>query len=349
MDGLSPWWRPDVFARRAPALRTRGRIKEAVRRHFLSQDFAEVETPSLQLSPGNETHISAFATEAVTAGGETQRLFLHTSPEFTCKKLLAAGLPRLFTLAPVFRNRERGRLHHPEFLMLEWYRAGAPLNALMEDCTALLRGAAKAADVPALTYRGGKADPFVEPAVVTVCDAFRQHAGLDLAGMLPDASDGQARLADATRALGLRVAADDSWSDLFSKILSAWVEPNLGLGRPTFLTRYPASEAALARLCPDDFRFAERFELYCCGVELANAFGELTDAAEQRRRFEIAEAERQRIYGESYPVDEDFLAALGVMPDAVGIALGFDRLVMLVTGAETIEEVLWAPVAEPVT
>ena len=344
MDGLSPWWRPEVFAHRVPALRKRGRIKEGVRQYFLAQDFAEVETPALQVSPGNETHVSAFATEAVSAGGVARRLFLHSSPEFACKKLLAAGVPRLFTLAPVFRNRERGRLHHPEFQMLEWYRAEASLAALMDDCTALLRATARAAGVSKLRYRGAEADPFGIPLVVTVTEAFRRHAGLDLAAMLPDRPDGFARLADATRALGLRVVADDTWSDLFSKIISAWVEPNLGLGRPVFLTRYPASEAALARPCPDDPRFAERFELYCCGVELANAFGELRDAGEQRRRFEAAEAERQRIYGETYPIDEDFLAALATMPDAVGIALGFDRLVMLATDADTIEDVLWVPV-----
>ncbi len=151
-------------------------------------------------------------------------------------------------------------------------------------------------------------------------------------------------LANACSRHGLRVAADDSWSDLFSRLLSEKVEPNLGLGRPTFLTNYPASEAALARLNPSDPRTAERFELYACGVELANAFGELTDAAEQRRRFEEEMAEKQRVYGEVYPIDEDFLDALAEMPQASGIALGFDRLVMLATGAEHIEQVLWSAV-----
>jgi lysyl-tRNA synthetase class 2 len=346
MDGLSPWWRPDLFEGRYPALRARGRIKDAVRRYFLDDDFAEVETPILQVSPGNETHISAFATKLVTADGREQPLFLHTSPEFTCKKLLAAGVGRLFTLAPVFRNRERGRLHHPEFLMLEWYRPSGALDMLVADCSALLRTAVRAAGVDTLRYRGATADPFAVPEILSVVDAFRRHAGLDLAAMLPDTPNGFALMTEATRALGLRVAADDTWSDLFSKILSAWIEPNLGLGRPTYLIRYPASEAALARLCPDDPRFAERFELYCCGVELANAFDELRDPDEQRRRFLDAETERRRIYDDTYPIDEDFLAALAFMPDAVGIALGFDRLVMLAVGADTIEDVLWAPVAE---
>lgn len=341
-----PWWRPEVFGRRASSLAARARIKQAVRQYFFDRGIVEVETPALQCSPGNETHISAFRTEAIGDDGGGRTLYLHSSPEFACKKLLAAGLPSLFTLAPVFRNRERGRLHHPEFWMLEWYRAGASLETLIDDCVALLRASASAAGVSLLRYRGGSADPFVEPEVLTVVDAFRRHAGIDLEAMLPESPDGLPCLADAAKALGQRVAADDTWSDLFSKILSAWVEPALGRGRPTFLTRYPASEAALARLCPDDPRYAERFELYCCGVELANAFGELTDPAEQRRRFAHAEAERRRIYGEAYPLDEDFLDALAVVPPAVGIALGFDRLVMLATGAEHIEEVLWAPVTE---
>jgi lysyl-tRNA synthetase class 2 len=346
MTRPSPWWRPELFDRRIGLLRSRARIKDAVRRWFLDRGFDEVETPALQVSPGNEAHIAPFATALVGPDGSRAPLYLHSSPEFACKKLLAAGVPRLFTLASVYRNRERGRLHHPEFTMLEWYRAGARLDDLVADGTALLRVAAQAAGASALTHRDVRADPFATPEVLSVGEAFRRHAGLDLDTMLPDSPGGCERLAAATRDLGLRVAADDGWSDLFSKILSALVEPKLGLGRPTFLTRYPASEAALARLCPDDPRFAERFELYACGVELANAFGELADPAEQRRRFEAAEAERRRIYGETCPIDEDFLAALAIMPEASGIALGFDRLVMLATGADTIEDVLWAPVAE---
>ena len=318
-------------------------MKDALRRHLLDKGFLEVETPALQISPGNETHIAAFATQAIGTDGVGASLYLHTSPELTCKKLLAAGVERLFTLTAVYRNRERGRLHHPEFLMLEWYRAGAPLDALIEDATDLVRitGAAS------LSHRGLSCDPHQKPEILTVCDAFRRYAEVDLATMLPGLPDAAERLAAACRERGLRVAQDDTWSDLFSKMLPALVEPRLGIDRLTFLTRYPASEAALAKLCPDDARFAQRFELYACGVELANAFAELTDAAEQRRRFEAAEDERARIYGERLPIDEDFLDALEIMPEACGIALGFDRLVMLATGADTVADVMWAPVAEP--
>ena len=142
---------------------------------------------------------------------------------------------------------------------------------------------------------------------------------------------------------GLRTAPDDSWTDLFSRVMVERVEPNLGIGRATILREYPISEAALARPSPRDGRVAERFELYCCGVELANAFGELTDPDEQRRRFEADMDEKEKIYGERYPIDEDFLAALAIMPEASGSALGFDRLVMLATGATRIDQVLWTP------
>ncbi len=347
MDRALPAWHPHRFAARAARLHARNRIKAALRRHFEAAGFLEVETPILQVSPGNETHVGALATALTAPDGSVQRLYLHTSPEFACKRLLAAGISRLFTFAPVFRDRERGRLHHPEFTMLEWYRAGGSLDELMEDCATILAAAADQAGTRVLRHGSQDADPYAAPEVLTVTEAFHRHAGVDLLAALPDQADGFVRFSEATERLGLRIAADDTWSDLFSKVMSTAVEPKLGLGRATILTRYPASEAALARLCPDDPRFAERSELYACGVELANAFGELCDPAEQRRRFEVAEMERTRIYGTRYPLDEDFLAALALMPEACGIALGFDRLVMLATGARHIEDVLWAPVAEP--
>ena len=273
------------------------------------------------------------------------RLYLHTSPEFACKKLLAAGETRLFTFAHVFRNRERGPLHHPEFTMLEWYRADEPYEALMEDCAEILGVAAAAGGVDVFAFRGRKVDPLALPERLSVADAFRRFAGIDLPATMDVAGrTDRAALAQAVRAAGGRVADDDSWADLFGRMLVERVEPNIGDGRATVLCEYPVAEAALARPKPGDPRVAERFELYACGVELANAFGELTDPVEQRRRFEADMDLKQRLYGERYPVDEDFLAALAHMPPASGIALGFDRLVMLATGAPTIEHVLWAPV-----
>ena len=342
----SPWWRPGIHADRRPLLLTRNRIAAAFRAHFARADFVEVEAAALQVSPGNEAHLSAFATEAGLPDGARAPLYLHTSPEFYCKKLLAAGEPRLFSLARVFRNRERGALHHPEFTMLEWYRAGAPYETLMADCAALLALAAETAGVRAFRYRGRQADPFAPFERLSLAEAFDRHAGIDLlATVSADGTTDREALAAGVAARGLRVAPDDSWADLFSRVLVGLVEPHLGQARPTILCEYPVSEAALARPSPADPRVAERFELYACGVELANAFGELTDPAEQRRRFEAEMAEKARVYGERYPLDEEFLEALAIMPEASGIALGFDRLVMLATGAPRIDDVVWTPVA----
>jgi elongation factor P--(R)-beta-lysine ligase len=339
---VSAWWAPHVHADRRPILAARSRITTAVRTWFGSRDFVEAETAILQVSPGNEAHLHAFSTELIGADGVAHRLYLHTSPEFAAKKLLAAGEARLFTFARVFRNRERSALHHPEFTMLEWYRANEPYGTLVDDCAALLRAAAAAAGTQRFTWRGREADPFAAPERITVAQAFRKFADIDLMAALDDRD----ALAAAAAGQGLRVAADDTWADVFSRVISERIEPNLGIGRATVLDEYPVSEAALARPTAHDPRVAERFELYVCGVELANAFGELTDPAEQRRRFEAEMAEKERVHGERYPLDEDFLAALGQMPQASGIALGFDRLVMLATGAPRIEQVLWTPVAE---
>src|SRR6267142_3024747 len=339
----SPWWDPGVHADRRPLLLARGRIVAALRGHFARQDFVEVETGILQVSPGNEAHLHAFATELVTPAAQNVRLYLHTSPEFAAKKLLAAGERRIFEFARVFRNRERGALHHPEFTLLEWYRAGEPYTAVMDDCAALLALAAETAGARQVAFRGRTADPFAPPERLTVAEAFARFAGIDLLATL-GAPDRDALAAQA-RGAGVRCADDDSWSDVFSRVLVERIEPNLGIGPATILCEYPVVEAALARTRPSDPRVAERFELYVCGVELANAFGELTDAAEQRRRLEAEMAEKERLYGERYPIDEDFLAALAQMPPASGSALGFDRLVMLVTGATRIEQVIWTPLA----
>jgi lysyl-tRNA synthetase class 2 len=343
----SPWWCPDRHRDRRPFLIARGRIQRAVRAWFEAQGFVEVETAILQVSPGNETHLHAFATELIDPGGERRPLYLHTSPELACKKLLAAGEQRIFTFAPVFRNRERGTLHHPAFTMLEWYRAGEPYETLMADCAALLRIAAGAAGATRFAFMGREVDPCASPERVTVADAFERLAAIDLTASLggPPGGTGPDReaLIRAANTAGIRTAPDDTWSDAFSRVLVALIEPNIGNGRATLLTEYPAHLAALARPKPGDARVAERFELYACGVELANAFGELVDPAEQRRRLEAEMAEKERRYGERYPIDEDFLAALAHMPPASGAALGFDRLVMLATGAGHIEQVLWTP------
>ena len=339
----SPFWSRSAHADRRPLLLARARTFASWRKWFAQRDFLEVDTAVLQVSPGNEAHIGAFATAFEGPQGRTP-LYLHSSPEFACKKLLAAGEERIFSLAHVFRNRERGPLHHPEFTMLEWYRAGEPYGVLIDDAAALCALAAQAAGASRFTHRGLEADPFAPPERITVCDAFARHAGVDLAGTLrrDDANDREA-LALQAGAIGVRVSGDDTWSDLFSKILSEKVEPRLGAGRLTVLDEYPSSEAALAQRHPARPEVAERFEIYACGVEIANAFGELTDAAEQRTRLEAEMDEMERIYGERYPLDHDFLSALEQMPPASGIALGADRVIMLATGAGSVEKVIWTP------
>ncbi len=344
----SSWRRRDVHQDRRPFLLARNRITAAFRVWFGSKGFVEVETTALQVSPGNETHLHAFATEARQADGSTAgQLYLRTSPEFACKKLLAAGEPCLFEFARVWRNRERGPLHSPEFTLLEWYRADRPYETLMQDCAALMALAADEAGTREFSFRGKTADPFAEPERITVAQAFARFAGVDLLASVSEGgeTDGHA-LATSAATAGVRVAGDDSWEDIFSRVLVERIEPNLGIGRATILYEYPIAQAALARPKPGDPRVAERFELYACGVELANAFGELTDPAEQRRRFTIEMDEKARLYGERYPLDEDLLDALGDMPAASGAALGFDRLAMLATGASRIDQVLWTPVVE---
>ena len=343
----SPWWTPATHADRRPLLLARNRIEQALRGLLLEADFLFVDPPGLQRSPGNETHLHAFSTDAIGNDGVRHPMYFATSPEFSMKKLLAAGERRIASFGHVWRNRERGPLHHPEFTMLEWYRAGEPYDAIIADCIEMLRLAAETTGTTRLRYRGREADPFAAPERLSVADAFARHAGIDLLATMDAAGNTDAEaLAARMRAKGLDVPPAATWSYLFSRVLVERIEPHLGIGRPTILDRYPAAEAALARRTPDDPRTAERFELYACGVELANGFGELTDPTEQRRRFEAEMAEKQRLYGEAYPIDEDLLAALPLIPPTSGVALGFDRLVMLATGAPRIDQVMWVPVAE---
>jgi lysyl-tRNA synthetase class 2 len=341
-DQFSPWWSAARHADIRPFLTARSAIAKAVRAWFDEQGFVEVETGILQVSPGNETHLHAPRTELAGADGARATRYLRTSPEFACKKLLAAGEQRIFEFARVFRDRERGDLHLPEFTMLEWYRADASYDAVMADSVVVIAHAARATGIGRFSFRGSTADPFAEPELLTVAAAFDRFAGVDLLSTVTAGDGDRAALAAAAKAR-VRITDDDTWSDIFSKILVEHVEPNLGQGRLTVLFEYPAPEAALARAKPSDPRVAERFEVYACGVELANGFGELTDPAEQRHRFTLAMDEKQRRYGERYPLDDDFLAAMARMPEASGIALGFDRLVMLASGAIRLDQVVWTP------
>ena len=341
-NSVSSWWSAGRYADVKPFLQARNAITRAVRAWFDEQGFTEVETAILQVSPGNETHLHAPRTELTAADGARSTRYVRTSPEFSCKKLLAAGEKKIFEFARVFRDRERGRLHLPEFTMLEWYRANEPYDAVMADGIVLIAHSAQSTGIGQFSYRGRTADPFAEPEMLTVGRAFERFVGIDLLATIDGGEGNRAKLAAAAQSK-TRISTDDTWSDIFSKILVEYIEPHLGQGRLTVLYEYPLPEAALARPSQIDARVAERFEIYACGVELANGFGELTDTAEQRRRFTLAMDEKQRRYGERYALDEDVLAAVARMPAASGVALGFDRLVMLAGGAASVDQVVWTP------
>ncbi len=345
MPAPSPWWTTGRHADRRPFLLARARIKAAIRNWFDAQGFIEVETGCLQVSPGNETHLHAFETARIGTDLKRSPMYLHTSPEFACKKLIAAGEEKIFTFAPVFRNRERGALHAPEFTMLEWYRVGAPYQTLWEDCSNLMRIAADVTQRHDWMWNNRVADMRAALSDLTLDQAFWQYADIALHETYGANGTERDALAQRARAAGIKFGDCDSWADIFSRVLVEKIEPYLGIYRPEILCEYPMSEAALARPVPGRPQVAERFELYCCGVELANGFGELTDAAAQRANLEAQMTERQKIYGERYPIDEDFLKAVARMPPTSGCALGFDRLAMLATGATHIDQVIWTPMA----
>ncbi|MEX1083031.1 MAG: amino acid--tRNA ligase-related protein, partial [Xanthobacteraceae bacterium] len=230
MPDPSPWWTPSSHADRRPFLLARGRIAARLRQWFVEREFVEVETGILQRSPGNEIHLHAFATELFGPDGARAPCYLRTSPEFACKKLLAAGERRIFDFARVFRNRERGALHAPEFTLLEWYRTDEPYETLMTDCAGMLAAAAEAAGTKRFSFRDRGMDPFLPPERLTVAEAFSRHAGIDLLATLSERGPERDGLASAARTAGIRVAADDSWADIFSRVLVERVEPKLGLG-----------------------------------------------------------------------------------------------------------------------
>jgi elongation factor P--(R)-beta-lysine ligase len=319
--------------------RARAALAGALRGALSARGYEEVETPCLVPTPGMEPHIDAFAAPFRPEGGGPERpLWLHTSPEYAMKRLLADGLERIFQLARVFRNGELSRTHNPEFTLLELYRAGTDYRGIMADTEAAIEACARALAPDGLPRAAlDLAAPF---EVVTVAEAFARHAGVDLAACDGDA----ARLRAAAGAAGHDPGPPgEGFEDVFFRVMLDAVEPRLGRGRPTWLVDWPASMAALARLKPGDPRWAERFELYAGGLELANGFSELTDAAEQRARLLAERAQRAACGRPAYPLDERFLEAVGRMPAAGGVAVGMDRLLMLLTGAASIDEVLLFP------
>jgi lysyl-tRNA synthetase class 2 len=323
------------LAARRPALAARAAALRAVRGYFDGQGFLEVETPARVRSPGQETHL-----DAIPAGDER---YLITSPEYHMKRLVAGGYERIVQICRSFRAGEEGAQHQPEFTMVEWYRAGGSLEDLMRDCEAMIESVARAvghwprASVPEARQGGGGgtlslAAPFERTTVRELLDAY---AGIELRG-----DETLADMHALARRAGCHVGADAAWDDVFYQIFLDRIEPRLGVSRPTFVLDWPRPLAALARAKPADPLTVERFELYAAGLELANAFGELTDPVEQRRRFEEERKRRKQRGKAVYPIDEKLLEALPHMPPTSGIALGFDRLMMLVLGATNIRDVL---------
>ncbi|MEZ0226446.1 MAG: EF-P lysine aminoacylase EpmA [Alphaproteobacteria bacterium] len=357
------WWHPDHFMRKVPYLQERARIFGEIRAFFDARGYLEVDTPALQTAPCMEAHIQAFKTELLSADRQSKRaMYLHTSPEFAMKKLLVAGLPKIYQLAKVFRNAEGSSWHSPEFTMLEWYQRGMDYKDMMEETADLVRHVLK----KPVVAEGRSCDPRQPWEKITVVEALRKYADIDIIDHLPrhpEQSEGSSPgkiprsarndkleapleyLRAEAKRIGVYVSPHDDWENALLKILMEKVETRLGSPAPAIIYDYPVSMAALSRPKPEDPRFAERFEVYVCGIELANAFGELTDAKVQRERFLADVALRKKVYGDDYPVDEDFLRALEFgLPACSGNALGVDRLVMLATGADNIALVQAAPV-----
>lgn len=333
---------PDAESRKRNNLIRRGKVLQGIRRFFQGNGFVEIETPILTLSPGMEPHLSALELQVALPDGSRRQRYLHTSPEYAMKKLLGQGWEKIFQVCRVFRDGELGRTHQIEFTMLEWYRAKADYRTIMEDCERLMSFLVRSLMLPPVVrYQAKRVDlqsPFDR---ITVAEAMARYAHCDIIGN----HDGPSLLAEA-RSKGYRFDPREEYSfdDVFFKIFLEAVEPQLGSPRPTLLCDYPPSMAALARLKPADPRWAERFELYIGGLELANAFSELNDPVEQRRRFEEDQKLRARMKRPVYPIDEELLAALPRMPPSAGIALGVDRLVMLFCDAASIEEVMAFPI-----
>lgn len=293
------------LARKSQALRARARLTQSLRAYFINRDFLEVETPLRIPAPAPEEHI-----EAIPADG----WFLQTSPELCMKRLLAAGYPRLFQISKCFRKAERGRLHLPEFTMLEWYVAGFDYQKLMAQCEELIRSAA-AESAPGSLKRSGRSISLTPGwEKLSVAEAFAKYAPVSMETALAQ--------------------------NRFDEVLVEHVEPRLGAVKPTFLYDYPASLAALAKLKDGHPAVCERFELYIGGLEIANGFSELTDAAEQRQRFDEALKKRAAKHWASYDMPEKFLQALDALPPCAGAALGVDRLAMLCVGADKIDDVV---------
>lgn len=312
-------------------------LVKIIREFFWSKGFDDVETPLLVRLPGQEPNLSPMAVTLHDEYGTAYRGYLHTSPEYAMKKMLAAGFGNIFSITKCFRDQESfGGLHNPEFTMIEWYRAGKHMNAIMDDIDEML----------ALIYNAlGRTYPeYMQSAPQTPRRIHMRHAWREYTGTDLDAYIDRKNLFELCKKRGYRTNEHESYEDLFYRIFLHEIEPNLTT--PTIIHHYPKAMAALAKIDPNDSAYAERFEFYINGMELANAFSELTDPDEQRQRLEHEQEKRTQNGATTYPIDEDFLRALADIPSAAGIALGIDRLVQIYTGCKDISDVIPLPASQ---
>ena len=342
------WWKPDIYMRHLDKKIARQKIIHGIRDFFDAQGFYEVDTPALQICPGVEVHLKPFQTEFDNPLGERRAFYLHTSPELTMKKLITAGLPKIYQICHTYRNEGVSATHSPEFTMLEWYQAGADYTQIMQDTIDIVRGAAKAVGAKILRHGDRTCDPFKPWEKLTIRDAFLKYTGIDIMATVPDQptlEPDPTLLRKEAEKIGEKCSDSDRWEDIFFRLMLNHIEDKLGDEVPTILYEYPTCLGALARKKADNPQVVERFEAYILGVEICNAFSELTDPVEQEERFDYDLGMKEKLYGERVPVDRDFLDALRYgMPTCAGNAIGVDRLIMLATGADKITDTQWAPV-----
>lgn len=325
-------------------LKSREQIIDAIREFFKSDGFLEVDTPLLVKSPGMEPYLEVFETQILDSSRTARPAYLLTSPEYALKKLLVAGIPKLFSICKSFRNAEGiSSKHNPEFTIMEWYRTHADYTDIMNDCEKLfLHMATKLFGKSELTYQGKTYDLSAPWERLTVTEAFEKYCGIDVETLLSEE-----KLLAAGRKRGFSVTKDSTWEQIYNQFFLNDIDPHLGKNRPTIVYDYPVSQASLAKRKATDPRFAERFEFFIAGVELGNAFSELTDASEQLKRFEAERAERASLNKTLYEIDFDYIAALKAgLPETGGIAVGIDRIVMLFADAASIGDVLVFPASE---
>ena len=316
-----------------------------IREFFWQEGFSETDTPVVVRLPGQEPYLNPVPVNLHGPKGDEHRFYLQTSPEFAMKKLLASGYEKIFNMCKCFRDHEDfGGAHNTEFTMIEWYRSPGKLAEIMNDTENLFHHIGLKLGISQIKYNNKTTDISAEWERITMKDLWAKNIGINLDDYLETQ-----KMKELVKMRGYNAGDDDAYEDLFYKIFLNEIEPNLGVGRPVFVYDDPARMCSLSRLCKDDSGYAERFELYICGLELANAFGELTDADEQNKRLEQDQALRKKLGKDIWPVDPDFISALrSGIGEASGIALGADRMVLLFTGANDINEVIFGAVKDQI-